>query len=475
MSSQTGGSTPINQQADLVSAEYVGIAPPVAGVQRSAAAADHTHRIFASSSEITGFGRMLTVKEIKDAYGYAPASYLFSKEALPVPAEWTAEFWVSAPSGAGYTGGTVGPQIAIGWAAADGNYPVPNPLGNGGSGNGFMGMAFQSSNSSAGAIWDGGYQVAPTEVPEYPVVGAAPLHCFVQMDSDHNMWIGAGGSLRGPFAQPAGSGILDSAFAFIALYTANIGGGDTTTLAIDEVRFSSALRYPTSGTTYAVPTAPFDPDSSAIILWHLDDVPYGQFLDSNGDGTNVFVPANFETQDATLNAIDGVFAAVDFTGQSTGNPLYQEFGGSNSNVGPNSGSGTARTVESIQGQTGNFLFLDKTGAVIPVSNPTGAQEIQVAPTPALAALPTANPPVSGTVYQNTGATTLKISLGIAATAAGTAQWALGPGSAPAAWGPATTTVVGAVIDKYLEIPPGWYWSITVTGTATIGTASVIST
>lgn len=85
----------------------------------------------------------------------------------------------------------------------------------------------------------------------------------------------------------------------------------------------------------------------------------------------------------------------------------------------------------------------------------------------------ANPLVSGTVYQNTSGGPITIALGVSSTVAGTAQWALGSTNAPATWGPATTTVVGSVIDKTLTIPNGWYYSLTVTGTGTIGVATVL--
>ncbi len=92
--------------------------------------------------------------------------------------------------------------------------------------------------------------------------------------------------------------------------------------------------------------------------------------------------------------------------------------------------------------------------------------------PKLAVALPANPLVSGTIYQNLTGYWLKLDVPITATVAGTAQWALGPTSAPAAWAGATATIVGTV-DKSIDVPPGWHYSLTVTGTATIGTASVL--
>lgn len=75
--------------------------------------------------------------------------------------------------------------------------------------------------------------------------------------------------------------------------------------------------------------------------------------------------------------------------------------------------------------------------------------------------------VSGTIYQNTNPYTMKITASVNSTAAGTAQWALGSSSSPATWGGATTTLASGDQEKNLTVPPGWYYSLTVTGTATI--------
>ncbi len=86
-----------------------------------------------------------------------------------------------------------------------------------------------------------------------------------------------------------------------------------------------------------------------------------------------------------------------------------------------------------------------------------------------------NPPVSGTVYQapTVGRPQL-VTIPITATAiGGSAQLALGPTSAPSAFGgPEDIGVSGETHNVTFILPPGWYWSITVTS-ATIGTASVL--
>ena len=94
-------------------------------------------------------------------------------------------------------------------------------------------------------------------------------------------------------------------------------------------------------------------------------------------------------------------------------------------------------------------------------------------TPTTPALPT-NPPVSGTVYQNTTGGPIIITVPITATAVGgSGQWALGSTSTPSDWGGAEQIgVSGEVHNMTLYVPNDWYWSLTV-ASATIGTASVL--
>lgn len=94
-------------------------------------------------------------------------------------------------------------------------------------------------------------------------------------------------------------------------------------------------------------------------------------------------------------------------------------------------------------------------------------------TPTTPALP-ANPPVSGTVYQNTTGGPIIVVIPITATAiGGSAQLALGATSSPSDWGGAEQIgVSGETHNVTLLVPNGWYWSVTVTN-ATIGTASVL--
>ena len=97
------------------------------------------------------------------------------------------------------------------------------------------------------------------------------------------------------------------------------------------------------------------------------------------------------------------------------------------------------------------------------------------PTPSL----TANPPVSGTAYQNTNPYDIRIYLPAYATTSGTAGTvaiALGSTSSPTAIG--TKFISGSTSSSSTEIielvvPAGWYYEVTLTGT-TLATASVFA-
>ena len=361
--------TPINRNAAVIGTEYLGVAPPAAGSAITAAAADHVHRVQASSSEIFGFGRMLSVTVAAPNFAFVPSFGVFARTARPVPPAWTAEGWVNvSPAGAGFNAPTNGGRLQVGWAGPNGTYPAfPN------GGISFLGLNNPNGGTEASLDWNGGGTGLGDANAADPQA-AAPLHVFAQMDSAGNMWAGLGGKLYGPFP---GAVPFASAFPAVLLAPFIHGQGTDVTCSVDEFRMSSVLRYPTSGATYEVPADPFNPDGSTLVLWHLDDIPYGQFEESAGDGAGVWVPSNFLTADSSVNGIEGQFGIIDQTGQSTGTGDIATLGGANSNVGPNSGSGAAATAESIQGQTGNFLLLDPGGNPLPVASPSGAQEIQV--------------------------------------------------------------------------------------------------
>lgn len=351
--------TPISKNPADLGEEYLGVSPPAIGaVPGAAASASHVHRVRVSSSAITGFGRMANLTLLADQSDGPALAYLFGLSELTIPEEWTIECWISS-SGSLWA-------AMMGWAEGNGAYPQDQSAAwaNSSPGN-LQGWDLRHST----AVWNGGI-LMQGDAPGLPTTVE---HCFVQGDGKGNLWFGRAAALMGPVAMPAGGAVLSSGFPMLSFELAEDAIGAT--VSFDEVRVSSTLRYPTSGATYAVPAAPFNPDAQTMALWHLDDVPYGQFLASGGDGTGVWVlgPTTF---DATLNANNAIFAINDTAGDSTGLALDSWFG-SNSNVLPGSGSGAAATVESIQGQTGNFLLVDSGGKALPVTSPEGAQQIQV--------------------------------------------------------------------------------------------------
>jgi hypothetical protein len=52
---------------------------------------------------------------------------------------------------------------------------------------------------------------------------------------------------------------------------------------IEEARISSTARY--TGSSYSVPTSPFNPDANTMALWHFDESPGStSFADASGEG-----------------------------------------------------------------------------------------------------------------------------------------------------------------------------------------------
>ncbi len=356
--------TPINRNAAKLGTEYLGVSPPVAGAAIAAAAADHVHRVNTSSSEIYGFGRMLSMPWFNQNFDTFMKGALFSLAPVAIPKEWTIELWATqtGPLGNANLG------FFFGWTETDGDSPAQL---DGAHQIGINNQDLSSANTYFGNV--GGPQI-PNQTPP----GAAPIHEFVQMDSSGRMWFGSNGELFGPVDLPTGAFLFTEGYPCVAINPQTQGSGATGTETVDEVRVSSSLRYPTSGSGYQIPAAPFNPDAETVALWHLDDVPYGVFFDSDTlTAQNAWLFSGTFTMDASVNGNNAGFAVAD------GNPPPLlpnnrfSFVGANSNVGPNSGSGAAATVESIQGQTGNFLLLDPGGNPLPVESPAGAQQIQV--------------------------------------------------------------------------------------------------
>ena len=139
------------------------------------------------------------------------------------------------------------------------------------------------------------------------------------------------------------------------------------------------------------------------------------------------------------------------------------------------GVGTPEVANTFHVGSGGQLLIDSPGVVGGAfkADSSGVSAPHVNPNPTTPALP-ANPPVSGTVYQNTTGGPIIITVPITATAVGgSGQWALGSTSTPGDWGGAEQIgVSGEVHNMTLYVPNNWYWSITATS-ATIGTASVL--
>lgn len=142
-----------------------------------------------------------------------------------------------------------------------------------------------------------------------------------------------------------------------------------------------------------------------------------------------------------------------------------------SEISTGSGVGVA-PLKLAQGQSNaDYLTVDNYGNL--TANAGLGSSGHFNPWPSTPSLP-ANPPVSGTVYQNTSGGPIFLSIPITATAiGGSAQLALGATDTPSDWGGAEQIgVSGETHNVSLMVPNTWYWSVTVSN-ATIGTASVL--
>ena len=101
-----------------------------------------------------------------------------------------------------------------------------------------------------------------------------------------------------------------------------------------------------------------------------------------------------------------------------------------------------------------------------------AVHLNSTPNTSVTLTPSANPLVSGTVYQNLTGGPVQVMQPITGTTAGTAQIALGPTSTPPNYGGAETIPLNSVKNISFIVPNGWYCSITSAGT-TFGTTQLI--
>ena len=140
---------------------------------------------------------------------------------------------------------------------------------------------------------------------------------------------------------------------------------------------------------------------------------------------------------------------------------------------PNSTTTYSINLYSLTYATVNELRTNMVRALSSEITLTGVADIL--PSPTLSA----NPPVSGTVYQNTNPYDIEIDLPAYATTAGTAGYvtlAKGTTDTPTAIG--SQYVSGGTSDTSeqiirLRVPAGWYYSFTASG-VTLGTASVFA-
>jgi hypothetical protein len=180
----------------------------------------------------------------------------------------------------------------------------------------------------------------------------------------------------------------------------------------------------------------------------------GKPLTTQGGNTLDDGSGNLTLAKATVLTLLSNNAPASFSADPGGNFFYLRSNGTDSGL-----------VEITPGSTTFWTSAAQPGATIANGH--------VNAVPSTPALP-ANPPVSGTVYQNTTGGPIIITVPITATAVGgSGQWALGSTSTPGDWGGAEQIgVSGEVHNMTLYVPNNWYWSLTATS-ATIGTASVL--
>lgn len=449
--------TPISQNPSDIAFEFLGQAPSAIGtVTAKAAPASHGHALSSNPAQPIGFGLQQLFRQT-GGYSAGGGIGLFTNKFLRSLPIWTIEGFLGPGSNPGGTNVDAGvgftdieSNLTQGWARF--------PCGIAGSTVTPGGLNCFAAGGNYLALPSSGQAIIPGLTPIPPKYFAmacdgSVIRCY---------WDGAlVGTLPWVATPPAQFGIGVSC-----------GTAYAASLLADEIRLSSVARY--IGSSMIEPAEPFTADASTVLLWHLDNSPLGTWAGPfTGLAYKLYTGSGaFQTEDASGND------NVGFVGQSSsGGPTTVEITGQLSTVSPTpSGRVATNTVLSVQATSGDLVITDTAGNSLGVAVPQadGTSQLQISNAPSLTQVLPTNPPVSGTVYQNTTAFTLGIVLGVTASVVGTAQWALGPTDAPAAFGPATPTIVG-MIEKGLSIPRGWYYSLTVTGTAAIGTASVLGT
>jgi hypothetical protein len=178
---------------------------------------------------------------------------------------------------------------------------------------------------------------------------------------------------------------------------------------------------------------------------------------------------------ASAGSVTANVRMIGAIGFRPGNPFFSSTAGINVILEQsqlvNTGTSTYLAYFSSNSLTQNFKFVDCQITGYTLTNSLGD---------ALSSLSlTANPPVSGTIYQNTNPFDIEINLPVYATTSGTAgsvKISKGMASTPTAIGTqyvngATSSTSADIIR--LKVPAEWYYSFTETG-VTFGTASVFA-
>ena len=279
------------------------------------------------------------------------------------------------------------------------------------------------------------------------------------------------------------------------------GGGQYSFYTTQPNSLFQFIKCTINSTIYSVPTTP----GSQLMFTECQN-PYINSLNSspNLQNTNIWIANSDMSLSGTAQIGDFVHiwaTNVRFSQNSAAN--YFNIQGTNVNIlirGGYSdynggGSGTFYIITAQSGASGYVsiekIMLGNTSSgttlsigdqtIIPVNtkeitlNPNNVGTVQYSSTPTLSA----NPPVSGTVYQNTNPYAIEIDLPAYASTSGTAGYVtVAKGSTDTPTAIASQYVSGdtsssSVDIVRLRVPAGWYYEFTSSG-VTFGTASVFA-
>jgi hypothetical protein len=346
--------TPINQDASLVAYEFIGKSPNVAGVQPSAAAADHGHAMSSNPAQPIGFGlqQNLSVNGLADvAQGFAGG---LTNGFLAAMTEWTIEGFanpinVNTPSDGAATG--------IGFNNNESNpASMPSEI--------VVGLNLTNNGLSAVPNFRVGSDYVDIPNTNYS-------HWAISCDSNgarcywDGQLVGTLPSISTPAAQ-FGFGIQ-----------AGTDPENYPSYDLDEIRGSSVARY--SGSSFTVPTEPFVSDGSTVLLWHLDNSPLGQWRSfPAGQGYELYTGVgSFTFEDSSGNGNVGYLAG----GSPSGATCSFYITGAISTCSPTpSGRVANNMVLSVNARTGDLVLADAAGNPIGTAVPQsdGTTQIQLA-------------------------------------------------------------------------------------------------